>query len=314
VAVFTNLTQDHLDFHPDWADYLASKRRLFAQLLGESGIAVINADDPLADQVTRGFGGRIISFSLDPESGADIAPTVHSGGLDGFEVELRTPWGPRIASSALIGGINVLNLMAALGAGAALGHDPERIISGIGALDAVPGRLEAIPGAAGRRVFVDYSHTPDAVRAACEVIRPMTSGRLWVVVGCGGDRDRDKRPKMGRAAADGADLVVITSDNPRTEDPLSIIEMIVPGVEQAGYSRAKGSIDGSRMYAVEPDRGAAIRLAIDSSREGDSILVAGKGHEDYQIFREGTIHFSDREVVREVLADLGLAIESAGAL
>jgi UDP-N-acetylmuramoyl-L-alanyl-D-glutamate--2,6-diaminopimelate ligase len=313
-AVFTNLTQDHLDFHESWEDYLASKRRLFSELLAADRVAVVNVDDPAGTRVLEGCRARALTYSLDPDSEADIAPASRAGGIDGFEASLRTPWGRLRARSRLVGDVNLLNLMAALGAGAALGHDPERLLEGIATLESVPGRLEAIAGRGGRRVFVDYSHTPDAVRAACEVLRPLTRGRLWVVVGCGGDRDRDKRSKMGRAAAEGGDVVVITSDNPRSEDPADIIEMIRPGVEQAGCVRAGGSIDGSGRYAVRPDRREAIRLALASSGEDDSILVAGKGHEDYQIFRDRTIHFSDQEVVREVLADLDLEPESADAL
>ncbi len=307
VAVFTNLTQDHLDFHHDWDDYLASKRRLFADLLGADRTAVVNASDPWASEVTAGCRARQVTYSMDPASGADIAPLSFRGGLDGFHARLRTPWGQMDASCRLVGDVNLLNLMAALGAGASLGHDPAALLEGMAWLSSVPGRLEAIAAAGGRRIFVDYSHTPDAVRAACEVLRPLTAGRLWVIVGCGGDRDRDKRPKMGRAAAEGGDVVVVTSDNPRTEDPLSIIEMIVPGVEEAGFARADGALAvGTRCYVVEEDRARAIRLALAASQRDDSILVAGKGHEDYQIFRDRTIHFSDQEAVREALGELGL--------
>jgi len=308
VAVFTNLTQDHLDFHSGWDDYLASKRRLFVDLLEADRTAVVNASDPWVGEVTAGCRARMVTYSIDRASGADIVPLSFEAGLDGFQARLRTPWGDLEASCRLVGDVNLLNLMAALGAGACLGHDPVVLLEGMSQLATVPGRLEAITAAGGRRIFVDYSHTPDAVRAACEVIRPLTGGRLWVIVGCGGDRDRDKRPKMGRSAAEGGDLVVVTSDNPRTEDPLSIIEMIIPGVEEAGFSRvdAGGDIEGDRSYVVEVDRARAIRLALAASAEDDSILVAGKGHEDYQIFRDRTIHFSDQETVREALGELGL--------
>ncbi len=307
VAVFTNLTQDHLDFHHDWDDYLASKRRLFADLLGADRTAVVNLSDPWASEVTAGCRARRVTYSMDPESGADIAPLSFDAGIDGFHARLRSPWGELEASSRLVGDVNLLNLMAALGAGACLGHEPEVLLEGMAGLPSVPGRLEAIAAAGGRRIFVDYSHTPDAVRAACEVLRPLTAGRLWVVVGCGGDRDRDKRPKMGLAAARGGDVVVITSDNPRTEDPDAIIEMIVPGVEEAGFERVDGGgAVGTRCYVVEADRAQAIRLALAASGRDDSILVAGKGHEDYQIFRDRTIHFSDQEAVREALGELGL--------
>lgn len=308
VAVFTNLTQDHLDFHTDWDDYLGSKRRLFTELLDRDRTAVVNVSDPWAGEVTRGCVCRVVTYSLDPASGADIVPVSYTTGPGGFEARLRTPWGEHDARSRLVGDVNLLNLMAALGAGASLGHDPAALLEGMSGLEAVPGRLESIAAAGGRRIFVDYSHTPDAVRAACATLRPLTTGRLWVIVGCGGDRDRDKRPKMGRAAAEGGDVVVVTSDNPRSEDPGAIIEMIVPGVEEAGFARvdAGGSVEGSGCFVVEVDRARAIRLAIASSSENDSILVAGKGHEDYQIFHDRTIHFSDQEIVREVLGELGL--------
>jgi len=308
VAVFTNLSQDHLDFHPDWDDYVASKRRLFADLLAADRTAVVNVSDPWADEVTAGCRARRITYSLDPASGAHIAPLSLDTGRGGLRARLRTPWGELDASCRLVGDVNLLNLMAALGAGVGLGHDPGVLLEGMAGLPTVPGRLECIPAAEGRRIFVDYSHTPDAVRAACDVLRPLTTGRLWIVVGCGGDRDRDKRPKMGRAAAQGGDVVVVTSDNPRTEDPLSIIEMIVPGIEEAGFRcvDGDGGVAGDRCYVVEVDRARAIRLALASSGRDDCILVAGKGHEDYQIFRDRTIHFSDQEAVREALGELGL--------
>jgi len=315
VAVFTNLTQDHLDFHPTWDDYIASKRRLFSDLLAPDRTAVVNISDPWAGRITSGCRARSISFSLDGSTGADIVPVAISGGIDGFTARLRTPWGEHEARSRLVGDVNLANLMAALGAACALGHDPATVLEGMKRMEKVPGRLEVIAAAGQRRVFVDYSHTPDAVRAACAILRPLTAGRLWVVVGCGGDRDRGKRPLMGRAAAEGGDVVVVTSDNPRTEDPREIIDMIVPGVEEAGFRPAAGDgMEGTRLYAVETDRASAIRLAIVSSSPGDCILVAGKGHEDYQIFRDRTIHFSDQETVRAVLADLGLERGSRDAL
>jgi UDP-N-acetylmuramoyl-L-alanyl-D-glutamate--2,6-diaminopimelate ligase len=307
-AVFTNLSQDHLDFHEDWDDYVACKRRLFTDLLAEDRTAVVNISDPRAPEITRGCRARIVTYSLDPESGADVAPLSCSTRLDGFEATLRSPWGEHRARCRLAGEVNLLNLMAAFAAGACLGCSPAALLEGMAGLEAVPGRLEAIQAAGGRRIFVDYSHTPDAVRAACATLRPLTKGRLFVIVGCGGDRDRDKRPMMGRAAAEGGDVVIITSDNPRSEEPRAIIDMIVPGVEEAGMTGCGSdrTIGGVGCYAVEEDRARAIRLALASSDENDSILVAGKGHEDYQIFSDRTIHFSDQEAVREALGELGL--------
>ncbi len=309
-AVFTNLTQDHLDFHPTWDDYLGSKRRLFAELLPADGVAVVNSDDPWTAEVTRGARARLLTYSMDPSSRADLKPLACESGIDGFRATLATPWGKIEAGSRLVGSVNVLNFMAALGATASLGLDPAVLAGGMGRLAAVPGRLACMAAKGGRRIFVDYSHTPDAVRAACEILRPMTAGKLWVVIGCGGDRDRGKRPKMGRAAGEGGHIVVVTSDNPRTEDPMAIIDMIVPGVEQAGLARRGAVPDaGARgAYYVEPDRARAIRIAIEGSSEGDTVLVAGKGHEDYQIFADRTIHFSDLEVVGEILGELGLAV------
>ena len=200
----------------------------------------------------------------------------------------------------LVGAYNGENLLVAAGCAHALGVPPEALAAGAAGLRGVPGRLERVDGGGDRVVLVDYAHTPDALARALGVLRPLARGRLAVVFGCGGDRDRGKRPLMGRAAAAGADLVIVTSDNPRGEPPETIIGEIVPGLEAGGMSRVARPAAGG--YTVEPDRRAAIRLAVAALRSGDALLIAGKGHEDYQITGAERRHFDDREEARAALA------------
>jgi UDP-N-acetylmuramoyl-L-alanyl-D-glutamate--2,6-diaminopimelate ligase len=216
----------------------------------------------------------------------------------GIRATLATPVGPVEIVSPLVGGYNLENIVLATGMAVALGLPGEAIARGVAALRGVPGRLERVANEAGVLCLVDYSHKPDALAQALRVLRPLTRARLIVVFGCGGDRDQSKRPIMGEVAARAADVVVLTSDNPRSEDPAAIIDMIVPGVVRGQAVLATPAVlagPGTRGYFVEPDRRAAIRAGVALARPGDTLVIAGKGHEDYQIIGPIKIHFDDRE-------------------
>jgi UDP-N-acetylmuramoyl-L-alanyl-D-glutamate--2,6-diaminopimelate ligase len=242
----------------------------------------------------------------------DIHPIDVKSDLEGLRGRLQIGTRAVEFSSSLIGSINLENILAAAAAGFSLQLAPEVLARGIAGLKAVPGRLEKIENRHGFSVLVDYAHTPDALERALGLLKPMTNGRLITVFGCGGDRDRGKRPLMGEIAARIADIAVLTSDNPRTEDPLKILEEVEAGVKKTGLKKedlrnSKLKIQNSkfdRCYFVEPERRAAIRLSLDLARPGDVVLIAGKGHEDYQILGTKKIHFDDREVAREELAQL----------
>jgi len=302
VAGFTNLTRDHLDYHGDMEGYFAAKRRLFAEHLAPGGTAVVNAQDPfgtrLADQL--GPGRRVWRYGT--RDADELHPVSLSAGLRGIEARFATPLGDLEIHSPLVGAHNVENLLCAAGIALALGLPPGAVARGLSDSPGAPGRLERI-AARGIDVFVDYAHTEDALARALDALRAAAPRRLLCVFGCGGDRDHGKRPLMGRAAGRRADLVVVTSDNPRTEDPAAIIAEILPGLGEAGgqpLDRA-AALDGGRGYVVEPDRPAAIRLAIGAAREGDAVLIAGKGHEDYQIVGTEKRHLDDREEARAAL-------------
>jgi UDP-N-acetylmuramoyl-L-alanyl-D-glutamate--2,6-diaminopimelate ligase len=302
VAGFTNLTRDHLDYHGDMERYFAAKRRLFLEHLAPDGVAVVNVRDPfgarLADQLGPGrtlwrYGGR----TADALRADDVV-----AGLSGIAATLVTPAGALSVRSPLVGTHNLENLLCAAGMALALGLPPEAVARGLSQSGGAPGRLERF-AARGVSVFVDYAHTDDALARALEALRGLRPRRLVCVFGCGGDRDRGKRPLMGEAAGRGADLVIVTSDNPRGEDASAIIGEIVPGLERAGLRRLDAEalcLDG-RGYAIEPDRRSAIALAVAAAREGDAVLVAGKGHEAQQIVGRERIPFSDRDEARRAL-------------
>lgn len=305
VAGFTNLTRDHLDYHGDMEGYFAAKRRLFQEHLAPDGTAVVNAHDPwgakLADQL--GPGRRLWRYGTRTEDA--LRPLTLRCGIDGIDARLATPLGELSIRSPLVGAHNVENLLCAAGMALALGLPLAAVERGLSESPGAPGRLERI-AARGVNVFVDYAHTDDALGRALEALRALSPRRLLCVFGCGGDRDRGKRPLMGLAAGRGADVVVVTSDNPRTEDPGAIIQEILPGLAEAATPRLDraGVLRGDRGFLVEPDRRAAIRLAVEAAREGDAVLVAGKGHEDYQLVGTEKRHFDDREEAR---AALGIA-------
>jgi UDP-N-acetylmuramoyl-L-alanyl-D-glutamate--2,6-diaminopimelate ligase len=304
-AVFTNLTLDHLDFHGDMEGYFAAKARLFTELLPASGkpdpVAVVNADDAYGARLAAAARTRSVSFGRGADACvrlADVESTL--AGTRGVLVL----GGARLAfTSPLVGEPHCENIAAAAATAWATGIAPEAIAAGIAATAPPAGRVERIAGP-GFTVVVDYAHTPDALERVLDALRPLTPGALVTVFGCGGDRDRTKRPIMGEAAARRSDVVVLSSDNPRTEDPARIIADAEGGVRAAGMSPLGAAKPGARGYLVEPDRRRAIALAIGLARPGDVVLVAGKGHEDYQIVGTVKHHLDDRDEVRAALARL----------
>ena len=291
VAVFTNLSGDHLDYHGTMQRYLAAKRRLFEELSPDAA-AVINRDDPAAEQIARATAARLRWYGLSPA--ADLWARIDRIDSTGTDFTFQGPAGEVSTRTPLIGRHNVFNCLAAAGACLEMGVELTVAAEAIARVQRVAGRLERVAAPAPFQVFVDYAHTDDALTNVLSSLRPVTPGRVIVVFGCGGDRDRTKRPRMARVAEEHADVVVITSDNPRSERPEAIIEQIVGGLSDTGRSRA----------IVEPDRRAAIALAIGQARGGDVVLIAGKGHEDYQIIGDRRIHFDDVEVASEVMREL----------
>jgi len=311
-AVFTNLTRDHLDFHGDFDTYRAAKLRLFHEYLRAGGkpdpVAIVNIDDPAGAALAASVPTRCVPFGRGRS--AAVRPLDVSTTLDGTTGRLDLGGTAVPFRSRLVGAPHVENILAAVGTAWALGIDVDAIAGGIAAV-AVPGRLEQIPGP-GFSVLVDYAHTPDALARCLEVLRPLATGRVIVVFGCGGDRDPGKRPLMGEAAARRADLAVITSDNPRTEAPERIIAEIEAGVRAAGMSPVARASERAGGYLVEADRRAAIALGVGLARAGDIVLVAGKGHEDYQIVGTEKRHLDDRQEVRSALAAVGMGAGRAG--
>jgi UDP-N-acetylmuramoyl-L-alanyl-D-glutamate--2,6-diaminopimelate ligase len=306
-AAFTNLTQDHLDYHADMDAYFAAKRRLFTDFLKASvkprKTAVVYGGDPRgADLLGSVRAAGLDAWSYGEDRQWDIHPVEVHSDVSGLRGQLKVRGRDLHFSSRLIGAANLQNIMAAVAVGEALELTADAISKGIQQLTSVPGRLEKVDNHLGVSVLVDYAHTPDAFEKVLRAVRPLTQGRLVMVFGCGGDRDRGKRPLMGEIAARLSDLLVVTSDNPRTEDPLRILAEIEPGIRRAGLSKLDdGQPQASRGYWMEPDRRAAIRVALGAARRGDVVLIAGKGHEDYQILGTTKIHFDDREVAREEL-------------
>ncbi|HDQ98958.1 MAG TPA: UDP-N-acetylmuramoyl-L-alanyl-D-glutamate--2,6-diaminopimelate ligase [candidate division WOR-3 bacterium] len=294
VGVFTNLTRDHLDFHRTQDEYRAAKMKLFAGLDPDAA-AVINADDPVGAEIPGLTRARVISYGVARDGGGrpDILGRVTEVAADGLGVELAHEGRVYAGRLQLIGRHNLANLMAAFGAGLALGWEPAAVLWGAEQLASVPGRLEPVPADRPFSVFVDYAHTPDALERTLATVREFTTGRVLVVFGCGGDRDRAKRPLMGGAVARGTDLAVVTSDNPRTEDPAAIIAEILP------------AMTGPCAWLVLPDREEAIARVLGEARSGDTVLIAGKGHEDYQIIGTEKRPFDDRAVARRFLAGEG---------
>lgn len=299
-AVFTNLTRDHLDFHRDMEAYFLAKRRL-AELLPDTGIAVTNIDDPRGRDFAAA-ANRPVTYAIDAP--ADVRPGPLSFSLQGLRFDARTPRGTLRLASPLVGRPNAYNILAAAATAMALDVPFKAIEEGIAALTDVPGRFQVVSTADDDvRVVVDYAHTDDALRNLLETARPLAAGRLITVFGCGGDRDRTKRPLMGAVAARLSDLVVITSDNPRSEDPNSIIDEIKRGIVVPANRTAPGvAPPKSTPYIAIVDRKTAIERAIRDATSGDLVLIAGKGHEKYQVIGDRTLPFDDVEVARDALA------------
>jgi UDP-N-acetylmuramoyl-L-alanyl-D-glutamate--2,6-diaminopimelate ligase len=299
-GVFTNLTRDHLDFHEDMEAYFQAKRHLF-EMLPPGAPSLLNLDDPRGAALTTA-GGRPVTYAIN--RGADVTPGPLAFSLDGLRFDVRTPRGTVRIRSTLVGRPNVYNILAAVSTAIALGLPFDAIESGIEALEGVPGRFQVVSSAKDEvTVVVDYAHTDDALRNLLETARPLANGRLITVFGAGGDRDRTKRPLMGMVAGRLSDVVVVTSDNPRSEDPARIIEEIQRGItaDTRGPSTNAGRETGHRMLAIV-DRREAIAKAIEVARPGDLVLIAGKGHEKYQVIGARVLPFDDVAVAREALA------------
>ena len=296
-AIFTNLTRDHLDFHGDMATYFEAKSRLFQQLR-PGAPAIINIDDPRGAELASRVE-HPITFGV--HKAADVRPESVHLSLDGLAFDVTTPKGTLAVRTSLVGWPNVYNILGVVATAVALDVPFRAIESGLANLDGVPGRFQVVSGTTDDvRVVVDYAHTDDALKNLLETARPLTHGRLITVFGCGGDRDRTKRPLMGAVAARLSDLVVLTSDNPRSEDPARIIEDIKRGLvvpNEPGAPKRPGT-----PVVVHLDRRIAIEQAIRASKPGDVVLIAGKGHEKYQIIGARTVPFDDVEVARAALS------------
>lgn len=288
VAAFTNLTQDHLDYHHTLEEYWSVKKRLFTDM--DVRARVINIDDAAGAELA---GTLVDVVTVGRSENAVVRATDENSGPLSTTFTLVTPEGDRRVLLPLAGSYNVENALVAAGSARALGIELDAIVEGLESAPQVPGRLERVDVGQSFPVLVDYAHTPDSLEKAILAVKAVTSGRVIVVFGCGGDRDPQKRSLMGSAAGRSADEIVITSDNPRSEDPVGIILQVEDGVRETGA-----------RYTVEVDRHKAIALAVRMAGDGDAVLIAGKGHEDYQIFSDRTVHFDDREVAAEELRSL----------
>lgn len=296
-AVFTNLTRDHLDYHGDFENYFAAKRRLFEGLgAPPPDLAVVNINDEWGARLLRLDYSKLVTYGVN--SGGDVRVKQVETSPSLTEAILLTPAGNVRISTPLVGRANLANILAATATAVGMGIPVENIEEGIVALQAVPGRFERIDEGQPFLVVVDYAHTDDALRNVLKTARELTRNRLIAVFGCGGERDRTKRPLMGEAAGTLADFVVLTSDNPRGEDPLRIMTDALVGLQRTG-----------KAYIAEVDRGIAIRKALNEARVGDVVVLAGKGHETYQILKDRTIPFDDRQVTRQILRESGYSKE-----
>ncbi len=303
VGAYTNLTQDHLDFHGTFDAYRAAKERLFLAL--NPGTSVLFVDDPaVADLATR-IQGKMLRCSLRKDADAEIRVLAWTMTRNGIEATEWTPAGEVHLVSPLIGAHNLANLLVTLGCVLALGGELAPSVAALATAQGAPGRLTRVPDARGVAILVDYAHTPDALENVLKALRPLTPGRLLVVFGCGGDRDKGKRPLMGRAAAAHADVALVTSDNPRTESPEDIVQDVLPGLEGVPALEPAALPRATRGYAVIVDRALAIRAAIGAAEPGDTVLIAGKGHEDYQIIGTEKRPFDDSQHAREAVMAAG---------
>jgi UDP-N-acetylmuramoyl-L-alanyl-D-glutamate--2,6-diaminopimelate ligase len=307
VGVFTNLTQDHLDYHGNLEDYYLAKQALFTKLLPASSkkgtAAVVNLDDPYGRRLALEVKSLpIMGYGVSPD--CEIHPSAVTVTSEGISATVSTPRGLIRITSRLTGSFNLMNILAAIAVAEKLGIPSDAVQKGIEAVDVIPGRLERVLSESGT-IFVDYAHTPNALKNVLEALQTIRTGRIITVMGCGGDRDKSKRPLMGMEAAAGSDFVIVTSDNPRSEEPLDIIKQIEDGVQAYGFTRCSEVLNGqpfeSRCYTVIPERRDAIAWAVKHLKSEDILLVAGKGHETYQEIKGVRYPFDDREVLREEL-------------
>jgi UDP-N-acetylmuramoyl-L-alanyl-D-glutamate--2,6-diaminopimelate ligase len=308
VAVFTNLTRDHLDYHLDMESYFASKLRLFTDLVVPDGSkptrrAVVNLDDPYGARIKAAASCPVLSYAMAGEADVTVAEVDFS--VHGINCRLRTPRGELSLSSDLLGRFNLYNILAAVTAGIALGLPDAAIKEGIEGHKKVPGRVERVENDKGITVLVDYAHTGDALENVLATVSELKTARIITIFGCGGDRDKGKRPVMGEIAARYSDLAIITSDNPRTEQPLAIMDDVRAGITPLGLREFRqeelaAGFDGKGFAAIESRRDA-VRVAILAARPGDIVVLAGKGHEDYQIIGTEKFHFDDREEAAKAL-------------
>ena len=318
-AIFTNLTQDHLDYHRSLDHYFESKRKLFSDYLMKSPkpgrFAVVNQDDPRGEAIVEGVHVPVYRYGLAP-SGQVFADRMTST-LEGLSIRIQTPQGPLLIHSKLIGGFNLYNIMASVATGVAMTIPLEVLKDGIESLRGIPGRLEKVENQKGIHILVDYAHTPDALERSISGLTSILEEnrqasqreeKIITVFGCGGDRDRTKRPVMGEVAGRLSDLVVLTSDNPRTEDPLLILGEVEKGFKKIGLeawaSEGLKTWRAKKGYLKIPDRREAIRMAVRLARPSDVVLIAGKGHEDYQIIGTKKFPFDDRIEARKALEDV----------
>ncbi len=291
VAIYTNLTRDHLDFHESMEEYFKAKAELVKRLKGPLSYSVINLDVPEFRPLFAETGCSHISYSLD-NNGADVHCTNYEFRPDGTTFDLVTPMGNRTVSMKLPGRFNLQNSLAALAGGLACGVDIDSVVKGLEDADPVPGRLTLIECGQPFAVYVDFAHTPDAIARLAEAVREFTEGRLLILFGCGGDRDKGKRPLMGQAAVTAADYTVVTSDNPRTEQPELIIEDIKPGLRGGEYE-------------IVVDRATALETILKKAVPGDTVILAGKGAETYQEVGDEKLPYSDVTETERILADMG---------
>jgi UDP-N-acetylmuramoyl-L-alanyl-D-glutamate--2,6-diaminopimelate ligase len=289
VAVFTNLSGEHLDYHRSMENYYEAKRKLF-YLNHKRSAAVVNMDDPWGQKLIAELSMKTVTFGL--ERAAIVRAAKFTQSDDGTDLQIVHPGNVLSVHSFLVGRHNVYNMLAATAAALAVNVAPQAIARGIASLKGVPGRFEKVENGLGLHIVVDYAHTDNALENLLATAREFKPRRVVLVFGAGGNRDREKRERMGRVAARLADWTILTSDNPRNEDPLEIIAAI-----EKGFAK-----EGARTYEAVPDRREAIARALATASKGDYVLVAGKGHEDYQIFKDRTIHFNDIEVIKEILA------------
>ncbi len=296
-AVFTNLTQDHLDYHKTLENYYHAKEKLFVGSLRHSSkkdrLAVICTEDRFGKRLLKTVDKiKLKRISYGFKKNNDIYPVSLKMSLAGFKAHFKGKLGDLKIDTPLIGEFNVLNTLAAVAVGLHSGLTTKEIQKALKNFKGVPGRLEQIKDSRGRIIFIDYAHTPDALKNVVMTLKKLASKQVITVFGCGGDRDKSKRSKMGYQAALFSDVCIVTNDNPRTEDPNQIIREILPGIRRAG-----------KKYLIEPDRKAAIGVALKMAKKGDLVLIAGKGHENYQIFGTTKHHFSDKEVVEELIEE-----------